>query len=112
MNAVETYIAAYEGEIRRRMEQLRELILSCSPQITEKISWQMPTFVLNGNLVHFAAFKNHLGLYPGAEAMVVFADKLAEYKHSKGGVQFPHNKPMPWELIREIVMFRVGEQSK
>lgn len=112
MNEVEAYINGYEGEICRCMEDLRQLILSCHPLITEKISWRMPTFVLNGNLVHFAAFKQHIGLYPGAEAMEVFADKLTDYKHSKGAVQFPYAKPMPWELIKEIVMFRVGENGK
>jgi len=111
-STVEEYLALYDGEIRERMEKLRELILSCSPDITEKISWAMPTFVLGGNLVHFAAAKRHIGLYPGASGVAAFADKLAEYKHSKGTVQFPNDKPMPYDLIREIVMFRIRENTK
>jgi uncharacterized protein YdhG (YjbR/CyaY superfamily) len=111
-STVEEYIAGYDGLIHERMETLRNLIVSCSSDITEKISWAMPTFVLNGNLVHFAAAKHHIGLYPGPSAIVAFADKLAEYKHSKGAVQFPNNKHMPYDLIREIVMFRIYENSK
>jgi len=111
-STVEEYLALYDGENRGRMEKLRELILSCSPDITEKISWAMPTYVLNGNLVHFAAAKRHIGMYPGAGGVAAFADRLAEYKHSKGAVQFPNDKPMPYDLIREIVMFRIRENTK
>jgi len=111
-STVEEYLALYDGEVRERMEKLRELILSCSPDICKKISWAMPTFVLGGNLVHFAAAKRHIGLYPGASGVAAFADKLAEYKHSKGTVQFPNDKPMPYDLIREIVMFRIRENTK
>ncbi len=108
---VADYIAGYGGEIRERMEKLRELILSCSPDITEKISWGMPTFVLNGNLVQFAAAKRHIGLYPSPEAITAFADRLSGYKRSKGAVQFQNNEPMPYGLIREIVLFRVTENK-
>ena len=108
---VDEYIARYDGEIRLRMEQLRALILSCSPDITEKISWGMATFVLNGNLVHFAGEKRHLGFHPAPSAIEAFADRLGAYRHSKGTVQFPYDKPMPYDLIREMVMFRVLEQT-
>lgn len=107
---VEEYIENYDGEVRQRMISLRELILGCSPDITEKISWAMPTFVLNGNLVHFAVGAHHLGFYPAPSAIEAFAEQLAEYKTSKGAVQFPYNKPMPYDLIRDMVMFRVKEQ--
>jgi len=108
-STVDEYIAGYDSEIRKRMEKLRKLILSCSPDITEKISWAMPTFCLNGNLVHFAAGKHHIGFYPGANGVTEFTSRLESYKHSKGAVQFPNNKPMPYDLIKEIVQFRIKE---
>ena len=103
------YIAQHEGEVRSRMEKLRSLILSCSADITEKISWGMPTFVLNGNLVHFAAGKNHIGFYPGASGVEFFISETTAFKHSKGAVQLPNNKPVPYDLIRNVVQFRVRE---
>jgi uncharacterized protein YdhG (YjbR/CyaY superfamily) len=109
---VEGYIAQYEGEPRARMEKLRALILGCSPEISERISWGMATFVLNGNLVHFSAQKNHLGFHPAPSAISAFAERLGEYKRSKGTVQLPYNKPMPWELLREMTLFRVAEQKR
>ena len=108
---VDAYLAAYSGEAQARMKDLRALILQCSPNITEKIAWGMPTFVLNGNLVHFAGAKQHLGFYPTPAAIVAFEDKLADYHHSKGAVQFPYAQPMPYDLIREMVMFRVQQME-
>lgn len=109
---VDEYIAGYDGEIRIRMEKLRNLILTCSPDITEKISWGMATFVLHGNLVHFSGQKQHLGFHPSPSAIVAFANRLGDYKYSKGTVQLPYEKPMPYDLIEEMVMFRVQEQLK
>lgn len=109
---VDEYIALYDGTVRERMEQVRTLIHECSPDITEKITWNMPTFVLNGSLVYFAAGKHHLGFYPTPSAIEAFADQLSEYKYSKGAVQFPYNKPMPYELLREMVLFRIQENTK
>ena len=109
-STVEEYIAGFDDEVQERMKQLRKLILSCSPDITEKISWGMATFVLNGNLVHFSGQKHHLGLHPAPSAINAFAERLTEYKCSKGTVQFPYNKPMPYDLIQDMVMFRVEEQ--
>ena len=106
-STVDEYISLYDGDVRDRMEKLRELILSCSQDITEKISWGMPTFCLNGNLVHFAAGKNHIGFYPGASGIEAFSDKFDSYKHSKGAVQFPNNKPLPYDLVEEIVRFKI-----
>lgn len=108
---VDEYIARYDGEVRRRMEALRALIRGCSPEITEKISWGMATFVLNGNLVHFSGEKRHLGFHPAPSAIEAFADRLGGYNFSKGTVQFPYDKPMPYDLIREMVLFRVEEQK-
>lgn len=90
---IDEYIACYDGEVRIRMEKLRALISDCSPDITEKISWGMATFVLNGNLVHFSSEKRHMGFHPASSAIEAFASRLGEYKHSKGTVQFPYDKP-------------------
>lgn len=109
---VDEYIALYDGDVRERMEKLRALILECSPAITEKISWAMPTFVLGGNLVHFSGEKHHMGFHPTPSAIQAFAQRLDGYQCSKGTVQLPYNKPMPYELLREMVLFRVGENQK
>ncbi len=111
ITTVDAYIAQYDGEVRERMEKLRELILGCSPDITEKISWGMATFVLRGNLVHFAGEKRHIGFHPSPSAIEAFAPRLSEYKYSKGTVQLPHDKPVPYDLIREMVCFRVRENT-
>ena len=112
-STIDEYLAQYDGDVRARMEKLRALIMSCSPDITEKISWGMPTFVLNGNLVHFAAGKHHIGFYPGPSGVEEFIARLPEkYKCSKGAVQLPNNKPLPLDLIREIVLFRAKENLR
>lgn len=107
---IDEYIACYDDDVQERMKKLRSLILSCSPDITEKISWGMATFVLKGNLVHFAGEKHHIGFHPTPSAIEAFADRLDDYKYSKGTVQFPYDKPMPYDLIKEMVEFRVAEQ--
>lgn len=109
---VDEYIAGYNKEVRLRMETLRRIILECSPAITEKISWGMPTFVLNGNLIHFSGQKNHIGFHPAPSAILAFQDRLSGYPCSKGTIRLPYNKPMPYELLREITRFRVLEQTK
>lgn len=111
-SSIDEYIASYSGDVRLRMETLRKIILDCSPEITEKISWGMATFVLNGNLVHFSGEKKHMGFHPAPSGIEAFKDRLTDYKYSKGTIQLPYDKPMPYELLREIVMFRVQEQSK
>ncbi|MCL2856365.1 MAG: DUF1801 domain-containing protein [Oscillospiraceae bacterium] len=94
------------------MAKLRELILGCSPDITEKISWGMATFVLGGNLVHFSGETRHMGFHPAPSAIAAFSGQIAQLglKHSKGTVQLPYDKPMPYDLLREMVLFRVKEQ--
>lgn len=106
---VDEYIAQYHDDIRKRMEMLRELIHQCSPEITEKISWGMPTFVLNGNLVHFSGQKRHIGFHPAPSAIEEFSQQLTEYRCSKGTVQLPYDKPMPYDILRKMVLFRVKE---
>jgi len=108
---VEAYIATFEGEVRERMARLRDLILTCAPGIGEKISWGMATFTLNGNLLHFAGQKKHLGFHPGASGVAAFKGRLGEFKHSKGTIQLSYDQPMPWGLLEEIVRFRVTEQQ-
>lgn len=109
---VDEYIAGYDSPIRERMEKVREIILSCSPDITEKISWGMATFVLKGNLVHFAGEKKHLGFHPSPSGVESVKERLGEYKYSKGTIQFPYDKPMPYDLIQDIVTFRVKEVTE
>lgn len=109
-SSVDEYIAGYSGDVRLRMETLRKIILDCSPEITEKISWGMATFVLNGNLVHFSGEKKHMGFHPAPSAITAFKDRLGDYKYSKGTIQLPYDKPMPYDLLREMTMFRIREQ--
>lgn len=114
-NKIETigaYILNFSPEIQEILETLRKVIKESAPDAEEKISWQMPTFVLHGNLVHFAAHKNHIGFYPGPSGIAEFKHELSEYKGAKGSVQFPLNKPLPYELISRIVKFRVAENKK
>jgi len=112
IQTIDEYIQQFPPEIRERLHSLRKVIREAAPLAQEKISWQMPTFYLYGNLVHFAAHKKHIGLYPGVSGIEVFKDKLAEYRSSKGAVQFPNDQPLPYELIKEIVSFRVAENIK
>jgi uncharacterized protein YdhG (YjbR/CyaY superfamily) len=99
---IDEYIAAQSEDIQPRLRKVYATIKAALPDATEKISWQIPTFWKGQNLIHFAAFKKHIGLYPGGEATTIFAEKLTDYKTSKGGIQLPNNKPLPLELITEI----------
>ncbi len=94
-DTIDDYIAQFSPEMQERLQALRTAILEAAPGAGEKISWNMPTFTLNGNLVPFAAHKNHIGLYPGPSGIEKFKNKLGEYKNSKGAVQFPSDKPCP-----------------
>ena len=102
---IKEYISSQDTEIQERLNQVYETIKTALPEAEEKISWSMPTFWKKKNLIHFAAAKNHIGIYPGAEAVEVFKPKLEEYKTSKGAIQFPHNKPLPLGLIAEIAIW-------
>jgi uncharacterized protein YdhG (YjbR/CyaY superfamily) len=106
---IDDYISAFEPVIQDILQQIRVVIKEAAPDAKEKISYQMPTFEFYGNLVHFAAFKNHIGFYPAPSGIEHFQEELAMYKWAKGSVQFPFNKPIPYDLIRKIVMFRVSE---
>jgi uncharacterized protein YdhG (YjbR/CyaY superfamily) len=109
---VDEYIALYSPQVQEKLQALRKVIKEEAPKAEEKISWRMPTYVLYGNLVHFAGFKNHIGFYPGASGIEHFTEKFSEYHFSKGAVQFPMNKPIPFDLVREIVRFRVVENTR
>ena len=106
---VDEYIAGFPEDIQAKLEKLRATIRQAAPGAQEKISYQMPTFVLEGNLVHFAAYKNHIGFYPTPSGIEHFKEPLSIYKGAKGSVQFPLDKPIPYELVKEIVAFRVQE---
>lgn len=111
VKSIDEYIAQFPPEVQDILKTLRKVIKDSAPGAEEKISWQMPTFVMHGNLVHFAAHKNHIGFYPSPSGIEAFKQELSEYKGAKGSVQFPLNKPLPYELIRKIVKFRVDENT-
>jgi uncharacterized protein YdhG (YjbR/CyaY superfamily) len=111
INSIDEYIANQPAEVQPLLQSVRETIRIAVPDAAEKISWQMPTFWQGENIVHFAAFKKHIGLFPGGEAVGVFADRLEGYKTSKGTIQFPLEKPIDHNLITDIVRWRV-EQAK
>ena len=108
---IDAYIAACPPDVRAKLQELRATIKKVAPDAEEAISYQMPTFKLNGNLVHFAAFKNHIGFYPVPSGIEAFKKELSVYKQGKGSVQFPLDKPLPLKLITRIVKFRVKENA-
>jgi uncharacterized protein YdhG (YjbR/CyaY superfamily) len=110
--SIDEYIATFPEDIQKILEELRGTIKAAAPDAEEKISYQMPTFFQKGNLVHFAAFKNHVGFYPTPTGIQAFERELSVYKNAKGSVQFPIDQPMPLELITKIVKFRVAENLK
>jgi len=106
---IDEYIACFPDATRKILEQVRTAILEMVPGAEEAITYGIPTFKLYGNLVHFAAYKNHIGFYPGAAGIATFREALASYKLSKGTVQFPIDQPVPLDLIRMITAFRVQQ---
>ncbi len=109
---MDEYIAAFPKNVKDILEELRRVIRESAPNSEEAISYGIPTFKLNGNLVHFAAFKNHIGFYPAPSAIVAFKKELTSYKQAKGSVQFPIDKPIPFGLVKRIVKYRVKENLK
>lgn len=107
--SIDEYILQFPEKVQTILEELREVIKQAAPDATEIISYQMPTFYLHGNLVHFAAYKNHIGFYPAPSGIEAFKNELSMYKGAKGSVQFPINEPLPFDLISEIVKYRVAE---
>lgn len=109
---VEIYITTFPVQTRKLLNQIRKTIQKAAPAATETINYGIPTFQLHGNLVHYAAFKNHIGFYPGASGIKIFKKKLSVFKNAKGSVQFPLQKPLPIKLITEIVKYRVKENTE
>jgi uncharacterized protein YdhG (YjbR/CyaY superfamily) len=110
--SIEEYIALFSKDIQEKLEELRATIKAAAPEAKEKISYQMPTFDLKGNLVHFAAHTKHIGFYPTPSGIDAFKNELSVYESAKGSVQFPLDKPLPLKLISKIVKFRVAENLK
>jgi uncharacterized protein YdhG (YjbR/CyaY superfamily) len=110
--SIDVYIATFPEEIQKILEELRATIKASAPEAEEKISYQMPTFAQKGNLVHFAAWKNHIGFYPTSSGTQAFKHELSIYEGAKGSVKFPIDKPLPLELISKIVKYRVAENLR
>ena len=108
-NSIDEYIESFPQETQKILKEIRATIKAAAPNAEEKISYQMPTFFLNGNLIHFAAFKNHIGIYPTPSGTEAFKEEIAKYKGAKGSIQLPIDEPMPLKLISRIVKFRVAE---
>ncbi|MBP7831838.1 MAG: DUF1801 domain-containing protein [Candidatus Pacebacteria bacterium] len=106
------YIASFPKDIQPLLKIIRATIKKAAPKATEKISYGIPTFELNGNLVHFGGFKTHIGFFPGPAGISAFEKDLAKYKTSKGTIQFPLDKPLPLGLITKIVKFRVKQNTE
>jgi uncharacterized protein YdhG (YjbR/CyaY superfamily) len=106
---IDEYIAGFPADVQRHLQEIRTIIRTAAPDAEEALKYRMPTFVLNGNLVHFAAFEKHIGFYPTPSGIEAFKDELSAYHNAKGSVQFPLDRPVPFRLIRKIVEFRVKE---
>lgn len=106
---IDEYIAGFPSDVQEILEKIRMTIREAAPDAEEKISYQLPTFALKGNLVHFGAFMKHIGFYPTSTGIERFKNELSAYEGAKGSVRFPLDKPIPFDLISEIVKFRVRE---
>ena len=106
---INEYINSFPIEVQKLLQAIRQTIKETVPEASERISYQMPAFYLNGNLVYFAAFKNHIGFYPFPSGVAAFKREASGYKTSKGAIQFQLDKPIPYELVKKIVKFRVKE---
>jgi uncharacterized protein YdhG (YjbR/CyaY superfamily) len=109
---MDDYIRMFPREVQKKLESIRKLVHELAPEAQEKISYQIPTFYLNGNLVHFAAFKTHIGFYPTPSGVSEFQEELSKYKNGKGSVQFPLDEALPMELIKRMVKFRIEKNQK
>jgi uncharacterized protein YdhG (YjbR/CyaY superfamily) len=109
---IDEYIAGFPGETQVILEKIRLTIREAAPEAKETINYGIPTFALNGNLVHFAGFKKHIGFYPTPSGIEKFKNELSVYEKAKGSVQFPLDKPIPYDLIGKIAAFRVKENME
>jgi uncharacterized protein YdhG (YjbR/CyaY superfamily) len=109
---IDEYISRFSPDVQEILQKIRATIREAAPDATEKISYQMPTFYFNGNLVHFAAFKNHIGFYPVPSGIEAFKEELSAYPQGKGSVQFPLDRPIPYDLIKRVTQFRMEENLR
>jgi uncharacterized protein YdhG (YjbR/CyaY superfamily) len=109
MDTIDEYIETFELKIQKTLNEIRNFIKNEVPEAAEKISYGMPTFFLNGNLIHFAAFKDHYSFFPSPSRIGVFEKELAPYRTGKGTLSFPLDQPIPWEIIKKVIQFRVKE---
>lgn len=109
---VDEYIQNYPEDIQKVLQKVRQTIQKEAPEAVEAISYGIPTFKLNGNLVHFGGYEHHIGFYPGSEAIEVFAKELTKYDSSKGTIRFPMSEPIPFDLIAKITAYRVKKNSE
>jgi uncharacterized protein YdhG (YjbR/CyaY superfamily) len=109
---IDKYIATFPSNVQDILEKMRKVIQEAAPDAEEAISYGMPTFKLNANLVHFAAYKNHIGFYPTPSGIEAFKEEISEYKSSKGAVQFPLDEAIPYDLVKKMVLFRANENLK
>jgi uncharacterized protein YdhG (YjbR/CyaY superfamily) len=112
VETVQQYCNQYPAPIRKRLTAIRKLVKELAPEATEKISYRMPSYLLQGRLLYFAVHTHHIGLYPMASGVKKFESRLNEYPHATGSIQFPHNQPLPLALIRDIIVFRVNENRE
>jgi uncharacterized protein YdhG (YjbR/CyaY superfamily) len=110
-STIDEYIAQFPDDVQEIMQKIREVIKEAAHHAVEKISYQMPGFYQNGMLVWFGGHQRHIGFYPTGEGIEAFKDELSEYKTSKGAVQFPLDKPIPYDLIRKMVIHRVEKNQ-
>ncbi len=111
VETVDAYIAQFPEDVQQVLSALRTIVRQEAPDADEKMAYAIPTYYLNGNLVHFAAYKAHIGFYPAPSGVAAFQEELKDYKTSKGAVQLPLSEPLPADLIRRIVRFRVAENT-
>lgn len=109
---IDEYISEFSGDTKKKLFEMKEIIKKHAPKAEEAMAYGIPTFRLNGNLVHFAAFKNHIGFYPTPAGIEAFKTELERYEHAKGSIKFPLTDPLPTKLIAAIVKFRVKENTK
>ena len=109
---IDEYIAGYPAELQEILQRIRATVRECAPEASERISYQLPAFFLNGNLVYFGVFQKHISFFPTGSGVEAFKNELSGYKTSKGTIQLALDKPIPYDLIRRIVEFRVAENRK
>jgi uncharacterized protein YdhG (YjbR/CyaY superfamily) len=112
MNDIDDYIAGFPDDVRKILQKVRATIRKAAPEAEEAMRYGIPTYILNGNLVHFGGFKNHIGFYPAPGGITEFREELARYASGKGSIQFPLDEPIPYPLIARIVRFRVKENQE